>query len=163
MGPKSDVTSSVEKKKILAAAAQELLKHTSLKLCKKYCIALKQKQTGSHAELCEKLVFRIGELMEADESPIAKLEKFSSEIIKGKSSITTEYGKLFSGVDKFDALLSHIGKQPRKEGLCKILVFHLIRITIVNSFVIYENIASKSSQMVPRDFADAVYKFLLRL
>ena len=86
--------------------------------------------------------------MEADESPIAKLEKFSSEIIKGKSSITTEYGKLFNGVDKFDALLSHIGNQPRKEGWCKILVFHLIRITIVNSFVIYENIASKSSQMV---------------
>ena len=91
------------------------------------------------------------------------MEKFSPQIIRGKTPVTIKYGKLFNGIDKFDALLSHIGKQPVKDGWRKILMFHLIRFAIANSFVIYENIASTPLQMSPRDFADVVYQFLVRL
>ena len=136
---------------------------TTTKLCKRYCVDLNVSQSGNHLQLSKRIVWKIAELLEAEELAMGKLDKFSSDLIRGKSPVTTEYGKLFNGVDKFDALLANMGKQPRKEGWCKILMFHLMRIVIANSFVIFENIVSQPTSMKPNKFSDAIYKFLLRL
>jgi hypothetical protein len=82
-----------------------------------------------------------------------------------KSEIAQHYANTFNNVDRFDTYLGHVSYPYKVESAEKVILIHLLRMTVVNALALYNELCHEYKKadrcLKTKDFVEIVSKKLM--